>query len=249
MSKSPAQSRDRRARIIIIIQAAVLALVFHLVLALGFYYKTPPQAVSKVKPLFNYMVSLDSSQKSVSQFNNWLKYQDPSVFIKPNSKYGFSATPHQSKFDSGAKDGKTIDFPDKLSRPEYKLANSRLSPVASTSFAGYIPTPPRPEKIFPVPSAPSKYPVVLDERRKIMLIPEFKNLKLQDVSGPTALKLIVGGDKFFPRVVLKKSCGRKDLDLQAVDQVLRACVTGKMKTGEEQDLYMFWVAPKQGADK
>jgi hypothetical protein len=250
MSKSLGQRKDQRARWRIIFQAAACTLLFHLFLAFGFVYKTPPPVEPQGRPLFNYMVAQDSQNVDVVQLNIWLKYHDPTLFIKPSRKYGFSSTPHRSRFDVRPEDRADMSFPDALMRPGHILKLPAFTPTSAVPLAGYVPTPPRPGYVeLSTITAPQSYPALLDRQKRILLSPVVKSLNLKGVNHATELKIIVAEKKLLPRVVLRKTCGRRDLDLLAVNLVLKACIAGKIDAHKKQDISMIWSSSVTGGGK
>ena len=250
MSKTLAQRKELRARRLILVQALLCAVLFHALLAISFVYKNPPPSVEPGKPLYNHMVTLDNSQEGMVQLNNWLKYHDPTLFIKPSRKFGFSATPHRSQFDVIPQDLRPSNRPVGLTRPASKRQRLLNKPVPVDFLTGYETTPPRPGyRTLTNAASPRNYPVLVDNQQRLLLAPGLKNFNAKGVGRATTLKVIAAGRGLIPRVVLKGTCGRRDLDSLAVNLVLRACVSGKLKTEKEQDLSMIWAAPATGGEK
>ena len=230
----------------IVFQAIMCAIFFHLFLAFGFAYKEDKEPVQAGTPVANYMINLSDSSSGTTRLKAWLQYNDPSLFIKPSRKFGFSSVSHNLRMSRLPGDMKT-------STPKPYDAKLNAGPgIKPTiirppgSLAGYVLTAP-PSTQTKRLSNPSRFPALLDEKNKVLLYPKGKiALSVDPPLNQTSLKIYAVSDKLFSRVVLVRSCGNSDLDRIAIKTVLQSCISGEIPVTRDRDVTFAWGGSTSG---
>lgn len=225
------------------------AILFHVFLAFGFTFKEDKEPAQTGTPVANYMINLSDSSSGTAKLKTWMRYNDPSLFIKPSREFGFSSVPHNLRASRLPGDMKT-SIP---KASDVKLnTGSGIKPLINLppgSLAGYELT------ALPMGRAtdqtgPGSFPALLDERSRVLLYPKGKiALSVDPPMSQTALKVYAASDKLFSRVVLIRSCGNSDLDRIAIKTVLQSCVSGLIPVQRDQNVTFVWGESKSGDDK
>lgn len=250
MNNEQVQKRDRRVHRVIIVQAILCAILFHLFLAFGFTFKKDRDPGLVGTPVANYMISMDDSSKNTVQLKTWLRYNDPSLFIKPSRKYGFSSVAHEIKINRLPGDMKTsipkqFKFKSKAAHGVKPLINRPPG-----SLAGYELTSLPSSQVKEEQPGPSRFPALLDDANQVILYPNGKiALSVAPPLSRTVLKVYAASDKLFARVVLARTCGNGDLDRVALKTVLQACVSGKISVERDRNVTFVWGEKSAGGKK
>ena len=169
MSNIKIQKKEKRIHRIIVFQAIMCAILFHLFLAFGFSYKEDKEPAQTGTPVANYMINMADSSKGTAQLKAWLRYNDPSLFIKPSRKFGFSSVAHSLREKRLPGDMKTAIPKPSVGKQNSSTGVKQIASRPPGSLAGY--------ELTALPSVqtvrtilPNRFPALLDEKNNVFAL-------------------------------------------------------------------------------
>lgn len=216
---------------VILFQAIVFTLLFHIALLCTFAYKKPKEPIKKYgKQIVMFNLANNDSQQSRAM-TRWLELHDPSLIARPDEIHGYGSIAKRMKMRSPIqplpikiKPALIIPAPYKFEflRSPNKLTidkNSRLVDYSTLSV---------PSRNFatPLPIAKRTYPIVKLSTGKyidgILTAKEIEKYKLgsEKKIGVTRVQIFFNAPGIMPRIITKNSCGMIELDQLAIRKLI-----------------------------
>lgn len=241
-------------RKLIIAEALMIAVIFHLVLLVSFDY-APQKAKlsSQEEPIISLLNMPDTKSPAGKELLNWLEYRDPSVVSSPYSKYSYSATNRKPAFRKPLPDQplpEAMPSPPKVSFPRFEKlsANTNKQYDAAFHFINYSTVPPAVEQTDSSKVAiPPKYPLSLLNNSipvELELDSSLAELGKEVSAEPTLVKLYPGEQEdLMPRIDVMSSSGSQTLDMAAVRALLLK--TKELSRSTPQFVTVYWRQEEQ----
>lgn len=218
---------------VILFQAAVLTLLFHIAMFYAFVYKAPPN--NCVQHIGRQIVMFNPTSNDIVQsqaMTKWLAYHNPSLIAHPDYVNGYGAASARPKIRPPIKtDNITITAPPPaiMSPKKFKFLSGRNTPKVDNSsrLVGYntLALPPPPSKVTQL-EPKTTYPLVKSSNGQLLNgvltnadIQQHK-LSTAKVRGITRLQLFIPNATLMPSITIKNSCGVAALDRLAVRNLL-----------------------------
>ncbi len=242
-------TKDKKARIIITLEAVALVLAMHLLLLVLF--RSPNSDHIQEAPRSNRISLLPRQSPKFDRkaFDRWLVYADPTLIARPDESFGYSLLvashglrPNVKGIDIGRGDER-FDFSRIVSKPSVFLRDSRLDRDYELPDFAYQ---------LPVRKMAITFPLVVCDDGKMVQglfsgegVDEM--MKTAGISGPSVIKLFREDSSMaIPRFQLLKSCGAPELDRLAIRTVVGNMGFVNGRTGDIL-LNVYWKPEDEGA--
>ncbi len=216
---------------VIIFQAIVITVLFHVALFYTFIYKkTKIPTVKHGKQIVMLNMTNNESQQA-QEMANWLKLHDPSLIAQPNDIYGYGSVSKRQKLRNPIQEV-PVKIRSKLMMPrpfnfEFLSGKKELTIDKNSRLVDYETLPVPLRRFADSPLIPKRsYPLLKLSTGKyidgILTGKELKQYKIPSgaKTGITKLQIIRGDAGIMPRIVVKKSCGTPELDQLAVRKLM-----------------------------
>ena len=215
---------------------AILALLIHLSF-FGFKKALPPENPDVAKPKRVMLLSRNTVISDEQKLLAWMEMLDPSYFIQPNRKHGFSRTFNAVDMEDTSIQliGNVVDYNNQISfldvpwrrrseriKDEWPYKPSGITPIDFSQFQKNL-----------------DYPVWMSEESDVLpqLFGSIDKLKESLKKAPpesqeTVLKVDFFGPNLFPKVKILHSCGNPEFDTMALRTLT---VKGKLLAINDKD--------------
>ena len=216
---------------VILFQAAVITLLFHMAMLYSFVYKPPikktGQTTGRKIIIFN---PIGNGSEQGQEMARWLEYHNPSLIAHPNYNNGYGVISRRQKIRSAINDQKPIVPQYSLINPPQKFkslsSGNEMKIDSNSRFVGYQTVAIRPLPASSFKSTPQNYPLFkLSNGQYIDGILTTEELKYHHLStakttNNTILKVVVATADMMPKIKIKQSCGIAKLDHLAIRKLL-----------------------------
>ena len=240
-------TKDKRFHLIIVAQAVLITVLFHLLLLFGFSESSEKQIEETVAyRRISLLPTSGNGEMAPARITPWMEYNDPTLIAKPNDRYGYGHLlaahgwrPNLDAFGPVAPARRPAFAASGWTSPENSAAND-IRPMNDWLAAlGRYP-------VRPLSSSPVNYPRVFNragtevlrgafDRVMPDIAQEFK--RLPPVSA-TVLQLTTAGavdDERLPRYQIRSSSGNRQLDLLALRVIM-----AQDDLGDQAQLTVAW---------
>ncbi|MCF6175514.1 MAG: hypothetical protein L3J71_07090 [Victivallaceae bacterium] len=217
---------------VILFQAAVITLLFHMAMLYSFVYKPPQNTTVKNHGKQIVMFNLNSQNSAQSRgIAKWLEYHSPSLIARPDAVNGYGAASIRPKMRAPVNGLQVKPQPAPVmpvsQKFEFLSGGNKLKVDKSSRLVGYETLAVRSLPATVSPSATKiSYPLLkLSTGKYIAGILTAEDLKpykltLETPVGVTQLQIALPAADMMPRIKIKNSCGIAELDHMAVRKLL-----------------------------
>jgi hypothetical protein len=239
---------------VILFQAAVITLLFHMAMLYSFVYEPPKTGtvkhIDRQIAMFN---PTDNKSGNSREIAKWLEYHNPGLISRPDNINGYGAASKRQKMRTPIKDiivldpsGSAVPQPKKF---EFLSGGDKLKVDNSSRLIGYKTLAVRPLSATTAqPVRKISYPLLKMSNGKyidgILTVEDLKQRKLSTdkTLGATRLQVVSSAAGIMPRIRIKDSCGITELDRLAERKILlnRKKLTAALKTGDTLFVDIIW---------
>jgi hypothetical protein len=217
---------------VILFQAAVITLLFHMAMLYSFVYEPPQNNTVKTHGKQIVMFNLNSQNSAQIQgIAKWLEYHSPSLIARPDAVNGYGAASIRPKMRAPVKGlhVKTQVTPEMPSPQKFEFLSggNKLKIDKSSRLVGYETLAVRSlHSAVSPPATKISYPLLKLSTGKyidgILTAEDLNPYKLTPETpvGVTQLQIVLPAADMMPRIRIKNSCGIAELDLMAVRKLL-----------------------------
>jgi hypothetical protein len=216
---------------VILFQAAVVTLLFHMAMLYSFVYEAPikkaGQTTGRKIIIFN---PIGNDNEQGQEMARWLEYHDPSLIAHPNYLNGYGVVSRRQKIRTAIDDLKPIAIPHSLINPPQKFqsltSGNEMKFDSNARFVGYQTVAVRPRAASNSISAPQNYPLFKLPNGQyvdgILTTEElnYHHLSTAKTTNNTILQAVITSADMMPRITIKQSCGVAKLDRLAIRKLL-----------------------------
>jgi|GEM_PF-3454668 len=237
-------TKDKRAHWMILLQAAAITMLFHLLLFFGFCEEPAKQIEETVAyRRISLLPAQGKGEMAPEQIKLWMDYHDPTLIAKSNERYGYG----NLLVVRGWRDELTVPGPmQQVRRPVFAAfghgVGEDASAASNNNMHNWLATLSR-APLKPQPAVDIRYPRIFNATGDEIMRGTFENslpevaaeLKRLPPLSSTVLQINVEDHDRLPRYTVRNSCGNRNLDQMALRTIMQ-----RNDLGGHEQLTVTW---------